>query len=48
MAMLVGPLGERMSLVTRLTETHVSTYITLSREPSDFSLRRRGGEPGGA
>ena len=48
MAMLAGPLGERMSIVMRLTETHVSTYVTLSRDPSDFSLGRRGGEPGGA
>jgi len=34
--------------MTRLKESHVSTSVMLSRDPSDFSLCRRRGEPGGA
>jgi hypothetical protein len=34
-----------VSLVTWLVQTHISTYVMLSRDPSHFSFGRRGGEP---
>lgn len=38
----------RVSIIMQLTEIHVSTYVMLLWDPFDFSLRRSGGEPGGA
>lgn len=37
-----------VSIIMQLTEIHVSTYVMLLWDPFDFSLRRSGGEPGGA